>query len=125
MHSSIIYLKVKRVVIIRQSFRSTSPYQTCRRVLITKFGTTSWYRDLDFLGLGTPFSMYHRVHIKRVPIRLLCRLDVASSRVRGTKQAQWDHGLTNRSAWVRNSTISYFAHIQIRCEHTILIAVEV
>ena len=94
MHSSIIYLKVKRVVIIRQSFRSTSPYQTCRRVLITKFGTTSWYRDLDFLGLGTPFSMYHRVHIKRVPIRLLCRLDVASSRVRGTKQAQWDHGLS-------------------------------
>ena len=37
--------------------------------------------------------MYHRVHIKRVPIRLLCRLDVASSRVRGTKQAQWEHGL--------------------------------
>ena len=38
--------------------------------------------------------MYHRVHIKRVPIRLLCRLDVASSRARGTKQAQWEHGLT-------------------------------
>ena len=35
MHSSIIYLKVKRVVIIRQSFRSTSPYQTCPRVLIS------------------------------------------------------------------------------------------
>ena len=79
MHSSSIYLKVKRVVIIRQSFRSTSPYQTCRRVLITKFGTTSWYRDRDFLGLGTPFSMYHRVHIKRVPIRLLCRLIESST----------------------------------------------
>ena len=71
-------------IYVRSSFRSTSPYQSCRRVLITKF---------DFLGLGTTFSMYNRVHIKRVPIRLLCRLDIASSQLRGTKQAQWEHGL--------------------------------
>ena len=81
MNSSIIYLKVKGCDIhVRLSgLRPCTKHAdaaTCSHYNI-------WYvvvpRPLNFLGLGTTFWMYHRVYIKRVPKRLLCRLDVASS----------------------------------------------